>query len=133
MASPTRYGKLGFTANKDNPREAYMQIGQVALPVVASAAEQTTTYVFPSRCVIVGCYLDVETAEVTGLTKTLDVGLDTAGAAVLGNNLSTAATGSVLGLGGVVADGDTLTYTLGSADWVEFEGQIILDLIAQDV
>ncbi len=133
MANPSRFTKIGYTANKAmNTYEPYKQMISIPLPVVASGAEQTTTVTLPARAVVTNTVLNVITAEATGTTKTIDVGLDTAGAAVLGNDLSVAATGSKIGLTGVVADGDTVTYTLGSANYAELVAELIIEYIAAD-
>ena len=133
MASPTRYTKLGYVANKAmDAYEPFKQMISIPLPIVASAAEQVTTITLPARAVVTNTVLNVITAESTGLTKTIDVGLDTGGAAVLGNDLSVASTGSVVGLTGVVADGDTVSYTLGSNDYAELDAELIIEYIAAE-
>jgi hypothetical protein len=49
----------------------------ITIPIVAvaSVAEQDTGIDLPAKAIVLGVYLDVTTAEVTGGTKTVDVGL----------------------------------------------------------
>ncbi len=49
----------------------------ITIPIVASlsAAEQDTLINMPAKAIVTGVWLDVTTAEVTGATKTMDVGL----------------------------------------------------------
>ncbi len=52
-------------------------IGIVKIPitVVAATTEQDTNYDLPANSVIVDCVVKCRTAEVTGTTKTIDVGI----------------------------------------------------------
>src|SRR5690242_16505066 len=48
---------------------------QIPITAAPTGAEQDTGYDLPAKSVLVAVFVDVTTAEVTGGTKTLDVGL----------------------------------------------------------
>lgn len=129
----------------------------IPLPIVAAATENDTGISLPAKCVVTGAFLDVTTAEATGGTKTLDVGTDGSGsndpdgfmdgisAAAIGVIVPTLASGAqtlgVLlsvdedGAGALspepdgTSGGESITYTLGSDDWAEFVGNLVLSFI----
>ena len=124
---------------------------RLAASGILSTAVQDTTFDLPLKGIVTHCWLDVRTAEATGATKTIEIGLL---ASETGGDedgfidaLSVAATG--VGQGVLVAAGQTrgallkeieegtvnvpkshvlngtaksVTWTMASNDWVEFVG-----------
>jgi len=97
----------------DNPvlGEAVLKIEKIPIASVPTGSEQDTSINLPTKCIVYDVWVDVTTAEATGTTKTLDVGL-----------LSTETDGDADGfLDGVsvsalgVIDGKP-TFTVGSSD-----------------
>ena len=131
-----------------------VKCAKYSIATTPDGSEEDSTIVLPDKGVVFGCWVDVTTAEVTGATKTLDVGLkssesggDANGflAAIDTSNIATVKgtllnTGQTLGaLLAVDEDGSgalvpephvlngtakTVTYTAGSGDWAEFVGDI---------
>ncbi len=131
----SRFNSIGLSGRKDvasNRSDAFKQIIEIPITLVASATEQSTGVILPTRCVVTSTIVNVFTAEATGATKTIDVGLLAGGGADLANDVSVATTGFVVGESGVVGSGDEVTYTLGSADYAELEAVILLEITAAD-
>ncbi len=131
----SRFNSIGLSGRKDvasNRSDAFKQIIEIPITLVASATEQSTGVILPTRCVVTSTIVNVFTAEATGTTKTIDVGLLAGGGADLANDVSVASTGFVVGESGVVGSGDEVTYTLGSADYAELEAVILLEITAAD-
>lgn len=128
MSSPTRFTKIGTSggSGKTGKSDAYQQTFEIATPIVATTATQTTTIQLPSVCVIEAAFLHVINAEVTGLTKTIDIGLSLGGSTDIAASQSVSDAGLFALSGGVTASQDFVTYTLGSADFVEFEGELVV-------
>ena len=81
---------------------------KVRLPIVAAATAQDTLLVIPAGAIIYPYpYIEVLTAEATGATKTVDVGVSGNGANSFLDGVSVAATGKIPG---------AATYTVGSND-----------------
>ncbi len=151
---PQRFNDLGLAGRKPGngvqggtlQREAltvsdpFLQQFVMAIPIVASVAEQVSDIDLPDNAVMIAAFLRVITAEVTGGTATIDIGIDGVGAAVLGAGVLTDAVGAIPVTVAaslpipvtptVDVSGGTLTYTLGSDDWVEFEGELVLMVLA---
>ena len=116
----------GGGKNPDNVTQPAIKTVVVPITAVASAAAQSTGVFLPATVYAVRAYLNVITAEVTGITKTVDVGTNSTGDSVL-NNASVAATGLVGALNTNVLDGgEEITYTLGSADYAELDAELVL-------
>lgn len=126
-------GSQGRQRDAGTTSDPYLRQYVVSLPVVASAAEQTLAFQMPANALGVTGFLRVVTAEVTGGTPTLDIGDSVGGSTSIAAALAAGAVGVVpLTTPGVVLSGADLTYTLGSADWVEFVGELVLTVIASD-
>lgn len=117
----------------------------VRIPLVASAAVQATILVIPAGAIIEGVFLRVDTAEATGTTKTIDVGISGGDEDGFIDGLSVAAAGTIkptladgaatLGVllsvdesggdlvpeGYVCAAATTICYTLAAADYEELD------------
>lgn len=123
-----------------------VMFAEAALTARANTNETDTTIILPAKSIVLGAFLDVTTAEVTGTTKTLDVGIKTVDQDGLLDGVATTptglkkgtlvSTGQTLGLllqvnedgaGAMVPEpyvgGGTVTYTAGSAQ-TEFAGKL---------
>lgn len=138
MASPSRYNRVGFSGSKNNTtnqKDTFVETFEFDVAAVASGTAQDSGVKVPAGIVqCLSAYIDVETAEVTGTTKTVAVGVGGAG-----NNLlaatSVAATG---GVGTPVAaaintttSNNEITFTLGSANFAELAGRVVVTLLCQ--
>jgi len=149
--------KIEDNASVENTPSAVEKIKAISITTAPTGAEQSTGWSLPDKAIVKKVWIDVTTAEATGGTKTLDVGTDGSGSNDPNGFLaavSVAATGvkkgtldsagqtvGVLlladedGAGAVVPEedvtsgGDTITYTAGSAGWVEFIGTIYIQYI----
>ncbi len=54
---------------------ALAKVKKIAISAAPTGSEQDTTWDLPAKSVVLNVFVDVTTAEVTGTTKTLDVGL----------------------------------------------------------
>ena len=137
---------------------AVVKMKKISIAATPTGAEQDTTFNLPAKSVVLGVWVDVTTAEATGATKTLDVGLlsSESGGDADGflDGVSVAATGVVKGtllntgqtLGAllyvdedgsatvvpephVTGDAVSVTYTAGSNDFAEFRGDIYIEYI----
>ena len=148
---PTRFTELGLAGKPPGSTDSdqrsalstsdpFLKQYVINLPVVASAAEQTissgagATADLPAHAVVLSGYLRVITAEVTGGTPTLNIGTLAGAGTELGSAL---AAGSIADVPfentvPIAISGDSLTYTLGSADWVEFVGELVLLVMGSD-
>ena len=140
MAKPTRLSKLGL-GGKQNIRNADSTLtnrGDYSLRVVsfvpnlvASASPQASG-VFIDPCIILNAGINTTTGEATGVTPTLECGFvggsDSAVfAATTVNSDNTWI--KVSGSGLVASQREELSFTLGSADWADFDGEIILTVL----
>lgn len=125
-------GSPGWQRDPEASSDPYIRQYVIELPRVASAAEQALAFEMPANAMAMRGFLRVRTAEATGTTPTLSVG-------VVGtpNNIASAISAAATGL--VALDdvptdvsGLTLAYQLGSADWAEFEGEVVLEVLASD-
>jgi hypothetical protein len=128
------------------------QVG--ALAIHADTNAHDSTIVLPAKAIITGVYLDITTQEATGATKTVDIGVSSgdedgfldgvsvASAGVVKGTLASAGQtlGALLrvdedGAGALVPESDissggaTICYTLGSNDFAELVGNIIVEYI----
>lgn len=136
------------------PTRSAMGLRQLVIPMnfADGTTAVTTNFTFPANSVILPTpFIYVRTAEATGTTKTIEVGITGTAAAFI-NGLSVAATGLkqpvltdaavTMGTKLFVYSGATstapvptpdieasavaLTWTPGSTDWAEFDGDLIL-------
>lgn len=135
---------------------AISKIAKFAIAAAPDGTEQDTAIVLPAKAIVKRVWLDVTVAEVTGTTKTMDVGtkdvsndpngfLAAVSAAATGFVKGTLASagqtlGALLcvdesGAGVLVPEDDyasfgaTLTFTAGSTDWAEFRATIYCEYI----
>lgn len=138
MAAPTRFSRVGFSGRKDttsNQKDTFLQTFEFDLAIAASTDAQDSGVKVPAGIVqVVSAYIDVATVEATGTTKTVSVGVGGAGNNIL-NGASVAAVG---GVGTPVAAAintttanNEMTFTLGSADFAELAGRVVVTLLCQ--
>lgn len=124
------------------------------LTIVAAATAQDTAIVIPAGSIIKGVWIDVATAEATGTTKTVDIGISGGDEDGFLDGVSVAATGTKKGtlvntgqtLGAhlrvdesgagvlvpepyVCAAETTVCYTLGSDDFAELVANMIVETV----
>ncbi len=159
MANATEYTSGLAPQNRGSDITIQDRIKRLIVPMNASdgTTENITEEVFSAKAIVKSVYVDVETAEVTGGTKTLNVGTDSTSSGdadgfLVGVDVS--ATGLVKGTlldGGVTlgallfvesgtgadvanapeaditSGGKAVSWTPGSVDWVEFKGFAIIE------
>lgn len=126
--------------------EGVVKFAEAALTARPNTNETDTTIVLPAKSIILDVFVDVTTAEVTGTTKTIDVGIKTVDQDGLLDGVATTPTGLKKGtlvstgqtkgallradesgagvlVPEVYAAGGTVTYTAGSAQ-TEFVGKL---------
>lgn len=132
---------------------AIKKYAKAPLTIVADTNPHDTTIVLPAKAIITNTFLDVTTQEATGATKTVDIGISGGDEDGLLDGSSVAATGVIIGtlasgaqtLGALLsvdedgagalvpqqysAGGSTICYTLGSADFAELVGNVIVEYI----
>lgn len=143
MATPTRTSKQSVAYKKSlinsvgtvqNRGDYAMTTKAFVASVVASAVAQSTgVKLLPGMTYLIG--QNITTEETTGLTKTISVGFVGGTGTELLNAASVAASGFIPAATTVVAvDAEQeLSYTLGSADWVEYDGEIIVHMLESNV
>lgn len=116
----------------------------VPLSTPADDSETDTGVDLPAgNLQIVDAFLVVTTAEATGGTKTLDVGtadgesggdpdgfIDGQSVAATGVYRDRSALLVAVTVDGYTATARSIVYTAGSDDWAEFEGYLVLDILA---
>ncbi len=108
---------------------------KIGVPVVASTDEQTIHAALPDNSLIVRAWLNVTTAEATGGTKTLTLGTatsDNGDPDGFVKSVNVGSTGIKVGDGaliGTIVSDDTIVVDFGSADWVEFKGELYIQYI----
>lgn len=133
-----------------------MRVKKISINSTPTGAEQDSGWDLPADSVVTGVFVNVRTAEATGTTKTLDVGLLSSesggdadglldGISVAATGIkrgSLASTGQTLGAllredeggtgelvpasGHIVGTAKSVTYTAGSNDFAEFRGDIYI-------
>jgi len=105
--------------------------------IVVSTLPAFSGVFLPRRAMIERVYLDTKVAEVTGLTKTINVGVEGISSLLTGTPVSTDSVQLAdikdTSLAAINTDGIIqITYTLGSDDWVEFDAEIIVEYTGTD-
>jgi hypothetical protein len=133
---------------------AQRKFRKAAITKAADTTAHDTAIVVPAGSVILGVYLDIQTPEATGGTKTVDIGISGGDEDGFLKDVSVAAAGTVKGtlvstgqtLGALLSvseDGSgalvpepyvcsaatTICYTLGSSDFAELVANIIVEYI----
>jgi hypothetical protein len=138
MAAPTRFTKLGTsgrTGTSTNTQDSYTQTFEFPITIAASAAAQDTGIQAPLNMQAMSAYLRIRTAEATGTTKTVSVGIVGASASFLSAQ-DVSAVGAVgTPVTAAVYNGSNVNfaYTLGSADFAELDATVVLTLKCSDI
>lgn len=123
--------------NATNTADTFIKTFEIPLPRVASAAAQTTVVEAGTKWLqILSAVIVVDVAEVTGTTKTISVGIGAGAANVLAATSVAAATvvgTPVTAAIPVTSSTNKFTYTLGSANFAEFQGRAIVTAICASV
>lgn len=135
-----------------------MDILRTSITAPADGSEQDTGLDIPDNCIVTDVFLNVKTAEATGTTKTIDVGLlsgesngdadgflvgaDVSGTGIVQGTLDSAGQtlGALLtadegGTGELVPEphvknvAESVSFTAGSADFAELEADIYVVLL----
>lgn len=142
MANPTRLTKLGIAGSerKNNSLDIIMNASDTAVTmktfkpniVASTAAQDTGIQALPGIGVV--AYIKTTTPETTGTTKTLSIGLVGGAGTEFGTAEDVSAAGRIVTTPSdpIVDTAANLTYSLGSNDWVEFDGEVILLLIEEN-
>jgi hypothetical protein len=110
-------------------------VRRIRIGAAPDGSQQLSGFTLPSRSVVIGAWINVLVAEVTGTTKTVDVGRESDpdgyldGVDVSAVGVKNATVGALLpttGAGDAVGGGEVATFTSGSADFVELRADIYL-------
>ena len=133
-AAPQRLTKSSTAGSKkldENRGDYFTQTITFPVTVVASATEQDTGILLPPNCQVLSATINVFTAEATGTTKLVDLGVVGTPTAIT-TNADVSSTGFA-GLGTVVNTGAVnLSYTLGSADYVELDAEAVVVIMGTE-
>ena len=129
-------GHKDSKSNSVNRKDTYIKTFEIPLTVVAANTAQNTGIFAGSRVVqVISAYIDVKTAEATGTTKTVSIGIGGTANNVL-NAASVAATGAVgtplLPAITTTTANNQFTYTLGSANFAELDAVAVVTCLCQD-
>jgi hypothetical protein len=132
--NPSRFNKLstaGQVKVDENRGDIFTQTITFPITVVAASTEQDTGILLPPNCQVIRATINVFTAEATGATKLVDLGVVGTPTAIITNG-NVAGTGFV-GVGTVVNTGAVnLSYTLGSADYVELDAEAVVVIMGTE-
>lgn len=104
---------------------------RIRVGAAPDGSEQPSGLTLPANSVVLGAWLSVKVAEVTGTIKTIDLGTPTdpngylAAADVSAVGVVNVPAGALLpgdGTGDVTSGGENVVFTAGDVDWVEFRG-----------
>jgi hypothetical protein len=133
---------------------AQTKFAKAALTIVAATTAQATAISIPAGSIIKRVFVDVQTQEATGTTKTVDIGINGGNEDGFLDGVSVAAAGTIIGslafgavtLGElsyensgdssapvpkdyVCAEETTICYSLGSANFAELVANVIVEYI----
>jgi len=137
MTARTRYSAIGLAGKKEsdnNSKDSFVKTFEFDINAIASGSEQDTGVAAPAGSIqLLSAYIEVATAEVTGTTKTVDVGI-VGQPAVFLNDASVAATGpSGTPVQAAISGGANFSFTLASANFAELVSKCVVTVIATDV
>ena len=141
---PTRYNEIGLAgrpvgANDGDQQSAgvlsdpFLRQYVLELPLVASAAEQTLPLpaAFPAVCQSCHGFLRIKVASTAGV-ETITIGSLAGGPADLLASTATNALGITPTIQDIDLSGDQITYTLGDANVLSLEAELVLTVLASD-
>lgn len=134
--SQTRFKKVGLSGRKDtekNTQDTFIKTFEFDINFIASGAEQDTGIPAPAGIIqCISAYVDVTTAEATGVTKTVDVGI-VGQPAVFLNDADVSAIAPVgTPVTAAISGGANFSFTLGSADYAELASRCVITVLATD-
>ncbi len=108
-------------------------VRRIRVGAAPDGSEQASGLTLPARCVVLGAWVDVRVAEVTGTGKTMVIGptsdpngyltaVDVSSVGV--KNATVGALLPTTGAGDVTGAGENVVFTASNNDWVEFRGDI---------
>lgn len=140
----TRFNKVGFAGGKGTAGQTdpYTQTLVIPIEAVASATDQRTgVFTPPAGCQVTSCFINVITAEVSALVKTVDIGHTVGGGVVVTPNAllddaevsQRGISGNFVNSGAFIPTNEEFTYTLAGADFVQFKGELVIVLQGSDL
>lgn len=129
LKGPSRFNSIGLNGNRgtdSNILDSFIQTLEVAIAAVPGSTVFSTGIFMPELVSPITGYILSTVGEVTGTIKTLTVGYIGDPTAFIAS-VSSASTGPV-GIPKTATSspqGQELIITLGSDDWVEFEGILV--------
>ena len=108
-------------------------VRRIRVGAAPDGSQQNSGFTIPARAVVLGVWIDVRAAEVTGTGKTMIVGrdsdpngyLDAVDVSSVGvKNTTVGALLPTSGAGDAGGGGETVNFTASNNDWVEFRGDI---------
>ena len=136
--SQTRGSGQGFSGGvgrKYNKTDSKLVTYEFDIEATANGSQINTGIRIDSIAQVVSAFVKVDTAEVTGTTKTLNVGVygGTAAAFLSAVNCSTTGPkGTPVTLVQDTSTNNTIGYTFASGNWAEFKGVVSLTMIQAD-
>lgn len=121
-------GRPGVTDKNEGTGAPGRTEFNVVLPLVASGAEQTLTTTMPAKGIITDAYLNIQAASTAGVAQTISVGIAGSSTALL-NAQATTATGIFASSKDVQTAGEAIVYTLGGADIVGLDAELLLQVV----
>jgi len=126
-------GHAGRKGGKHNVLDSYIVTREFEIEATANASQIDTGIKLPARTQMVNGFVEVETAEATGLTKTLNIGVFGGAATAFILDADCAAAGPVGKVNNLTVQdtsvNNTIGYTFGSGDWAEFKGKVTLTFV----
>ena len=132
------FGQKDAQTNSVNTQDTFIRTFEIPLLAVPSASAQITNIEAGNSSIqVISAYIRVITPETVGATKTLTIGIGPGA-----SNVMTATSVAAAGCFGAPASAPPVTnltpstnkfsYTLGSADWVDFVGVAIVTAICSN-
>ena len=138
--NPTRLTKLSTAGKKSkvnsdglvlNRGDYFRQTIAFVIPLIPTTVETGTGILVPAG-VAVSVFLNIISPEVTGTTKTIDIGLLSGTGDEFIDGGSVAAAGIVIGDVSVLTAGDEITYKLPSTNFAELDAENVIEIIGTD-
>ncbi len=131
MSSPSRFSKVGLHGRKgtlNNQTDTFLQTIEIPINAIADATAQDSGVPLPGpNSVLVSAVIQVDVAEVTAVTKTVEVGI----VGGTGSELMTGVDLSAIGWFGTPVAAPinapaNISFTLAGSDFVELKAFAIL-------
>lgn len=134
--SHTRFSAIGLAGANGtsvNKQDTFIKTFEFDIDAIASGSEQDTGVAAPAGIIqCISAYIDVATAEVTGTTKLVDVGI-VGQPAVFLNDADVSATGPVgTPVTAAIAGGANFSFTLSAGNFAELVSRCVVTVLATD-